>query len=335
MPIHAAASAARAPLMAFLAMGAFWGTWHAFVPDVKAAVGASDRALGIALLFVAAGAVPSMIAGGRLSDRAGPRLLPLAIAAFALAGILPGLARTPVELSAALLVLGAASGLMDVVMNARVGAVEAATGVRAMHLAHALFAVVYLLAALLSGALRQASIGPLPALAGVLVTGSILALLSMRFSRKDGMRNVSAEEAGAKGRTIGVPVILLGLVAFAAFLAENGWQSWSALFLERTYGAAPWLGSLGPATVGIALAAGRLGGQALSGRLADRSLMAGGAALAAAGGMGAALAPLPELAVAALFLAQWASRCSRPPRSASRGAPPRPVPAARPSRLWE
>lgn len=91
----------RAPLAGFFAMGIFWGTWSALVPQVKAAVGAGDGALGLALLCVAVGAVPAMLAGSRLADRAGPGLLPASVAAFALAAPLPALARTPAELGAA------------------------------------------------------------------------------------------------------------------------------------------------------------------------------------------------------------------------------------------
>ena len=294
----------RSPLMGFLAMGTFWGVWGALIPDVKAMVGADDRALGLALLFVALGAVPAMLVGGRLLDRFGQRLLPACVLLFAGAVLLPGLARTPTELGAALLILGIGSGLMDVVMNAGVGAIEARTGKRAMHLAHGLFAVMYLIAAFATGAARQAGITPFAVL---LVAGAImaaLALLSALLAQGGTEATTAAAEPVTKpARRFDLPVILLGLIVFAAFLAENGWQSWSALFLERSLGAAALLGSAGPATVGLALAVGRLGGQTIAHSISDRAMLVGATLLAMAGGTILALAPTPVVALAALFIA--------------------------------
>ena len=296
------AAVIRSPLMAFLAMGAFWGAWHALVPDVKRAVGADDGALGTALLFVALGAVPAMVAGGRLVDRFGSALLPLGVVLFGASAVLPALARTPVELGAALFVLGLASGLMDVVMNAHVGAIEAARGVRAMHLAHGLFAVVYLVAALATGFVRDGGFGPLTVLLGVGLTCATLAILARVLDTPDGSGK-AVEKAEAKRRALSLPIVLLGVIAFTAFLAENGWQSWSALFLERTFGADPPLGAMGPAAVGLALAVGRFAGQGLADRVEDRVLIAGAALIAIAGGTAVALAPGPTVALAGLFVA--------------------------------
>ena len=299
------AAAIRSPLMAFLAMGAFWGAWHALVPDVKRAVGADDGELGAALLFVALGAVPAMVAGGRLVDRFRRALVPIGVLAFGVCAVLPALARTPVELGAALFALGLASGLMDVAMNARVGTIEAATGVRAMHLAHGLFAVVYLGAALATGLARDEGLGPLPVLLVVGLACGALALLARVLGEPDGSMTEAGDamQEGQGGRVFTVPVVLLGLVAFAAFLAENGWQSWSALFLERTFGADPALGAMGPAAVGLALAVGRFAGQAIAARVEDRLLIAGATLTAIAGGTAVALAPGPNVVLAGLFVA--------------------------------
>lgn len=298
----------RAPLMAFFAMGIFWGAWHALVPDVKIAVGADDGALGLALLCVALGAVPAMVLGGRLVDRIEPGLLPATVLAFGVAAVLPGLAGSPVELGAALFVLGLASGMMDVVMNARIGAIEAATGVRAMHMAHALFAVVYLVVALGTGAARDAALDPPVILTSVGAAIVALGLVTARLGREDriarpDLDDVTPDADGLVRRRIDGPVLLLGIIAFAAFLSENGWQSWSALFLERTFEVDPWLGSMGPAVVGTALAVGRFGGQALAMKVSDAALIAGAAIVAIAGGTAMALAPSPIVVFASLFVA--------------------------------
>lgn len=299
-----AARTIRAPLMAFFAMGVFWGAWGALVPDIKRQTGASDGELGFALLFVAVGAVPAMLAGGRLVDRFGPPLLPLSVGLFAVSVMLPAFAPSPVWLAIALFLIGFSSGLMDVVMNASVSAAEAATGVRSMQLAHGMFAVLYLAAATSTGLARSAGASPLDVLIVVAVGLGMLALLSRSSAV---VAPASTEETSTgKARLFRLPerfIVLFGLIAFAAFLAENGWQSWSALFLERDFGAEPWLGSIGPATVGVSVAVGRLGGQALSARMSDATMLLIAAVLAIAGAMGFAFALSVPMALLSLFAA--------------------------------
>jgi hypothetical protein len=88
-------------------------------------------------------------------------------------------------------------------------------------------------------------------------------------------------------------IVGLGLFAAAAYLIENAWQSWAAIRLHAGAGASLRTAALGPAVFGAAAAAGRLAGHALSSRVPDRTLFAGGAAFACGGGLAAALAPLP------------------------------------------
>lgn len=195
------------------------------------------------------------------------------------------------------------SGLMDVVMNARISVIEAATGRRSMHLAHGLFAVMYLVVAFATGAARSIGMDPLGVL---LLAGTAMAGLALLSGLWGGARQAATgprDMSKAAPRRLDGTVMLLGLVVCAAFIAENGWQSWSALFLERELGAPPWLGSAGPATVGLALAVGRLGGQAVAQRVSDRTMLVGASLLAMAGGLLLALATAPAVALTALFIA--------------------------------
>jgi MFS family permease len=106
--------------------GVFWGTWGASVPSVRSQAGSSDGQLGMALLFIGAGALPAMLLTGRVIDRLGVRFT----AAVALMG--PGVSGLIVAYGAAdftslcvgLLLVGAASGAADVAINAAAGAAE-------------------------------------------------------------------------------------------------------------------------------------------------------------------------------------------------------------------
>ena len=95
----------RGPLAAFFALGAVWGGWAALVPAIQDAVGATKGQLGLALLFVAVGALPAMLATGGLLDRRGPRVLPAMLTGLAVAAVLPAFADSVAALAAALLVL--------------------------------------------------------------------------------------------------------------------------------------------------------------------------------------------------------------------------------------
>src|SRR4030095_9550254 len=91
-------SSARWPLACFLAMGLFWGTWAALLPDIKAQIGATDGELGLAMVGAGLGSLPAMILTGRLWRRFGWWLLPGTALAFAVSALTPISARTPFEL---------------------------------------------------------------------------------------------------------------------------------------------------------------------------------------------------------------------------------------------
>lgn len=289
----------RAPLAGFVAMGLFWGAWGALIPVVQLTTGASDASLGTALLCIALGAIPSMIAGGQLIDRFGLRLiLPLSIAVFGGATLLPAIVATPVALALALLVVGMASGLMDIAMNAAVAESEQRTGGHSMQFAHGCFALVYMLAAPASGRARGEGFAPLSILAAVAITCFLLALLSRYWSVGATIRS---DKAGRE-RPSRV-LIALGVIGAVAFMAESGLQSWSALFLERLLAAPPELSSMAPAIYGLALAIGRFSGQWLSARIGSRRLLIGGAGIGVSGSLVFAMANTLTISFVGIFVA--------------------------------
>ncbi|HEX3318284.1 MAG TPA: hypothetical protein VHR88_09710, partial [Solirubrobacteraceae bacterium] len=108
------------PFAGFFSFGVFWGAWAAVLPAVKAGAGATNAQLGLALLCVAVGALGAMVLTGALADRFGRRATAGAFVGFAAAVCLPALAESVVALAAALLLLGALSGAVDVTINGAV-----------------------------------------------------------------------------------------------------------------------------------------------------------------------------------------------------------------------
>ncbi len=84
-------------------------------------------------------------------------LVVAALASFAAAVVLPGLAGSLPEL--VLVVVGAASGAVDVVINVAATALEASSGRRLIQVAHALFSAGFLTGSVGTGLAREAGAG--------------------------------------------------------------------------------------------------------------------------------------------------------------------------------
>jgi MFS family permease len=286
-------------LWGFAAFGAFWGAWGATLPAVQAHAGVDDGELGLALLCIGAGALASMRLAGTLVDRWGAVALPASLAAFAAAAALPGLATSTAGLCAALLVLGATSGAVDVAINAEGVRSEAATGRAVLSLAHGAFSACVVAGSLAAGALRAAGAGPQLVLVLVGLVVATMAAALLRAAPAVGPRR----PAGASLRRLPRALVVLGGLCALAFFVENAWQSWGAVHLESDLDASPALGALAPALFAGAAALSRLGGHGLAGRVSELTLLRAGAALGAAGTLLGALAPVAALALVGVVVA--------------------------------
>jgi Major Facilitator Superfamily len=283
----------------FAAFGAFWGTWGAALPALQAHAGVSDGQLGIALLCIGAGALLTMRVAGSALDRWGAPALPAALAAFAAAAALPGLATSPAALSAALLVLGATSGAVDVAINAEGVRSEAAAGRPVLSLAHGTFSACVVVGSLATGGLRAAGAG---AELVLVLVGAIVALVALVLLRAPAAGGGIARP-DASLRHVPRALVVLGALCALAFFVENAWQSWGAVHLESDLDASPALGALAPALFAGSAAAARFGGHGLAGRVSEVTLLRTGALAGAAGTLLAALAPVAGLALAGVVLA--------------------------------
>jgi MFS family permease len=296
----APAGRARA-LLAFGAFGVFWGSWGAALPAVQAHADVSDGELGLALLCIGAGALACMRPAGLAVDRWGGAVLPVATVAFAACAVLPAIATSAVALSAALLVLGGASGALDVAINTEAVRAEA-TGRRVLHLVHAGFSGAVVLASLLTGAMRSAGASPQV----VLGTVAVLLLITAIVLRRLAPAPAAAHRTSAPWRQllhVPAPLLILGGLAALAYLVENAWQSWGALQLEGTLHAAPGVAALGPAVFAGAAMSGRLGGQRLAGVVPERTMLSGGAVLGFLGTLLGATAPTVAVALLGIAIA--------------------------------
>jgi hypothetical protein len=283
----------------FAAFGVFWGAWGATLPAVQSHAGVDDGQLGIALLCIGAGALASMRPAGTLVDRWGAPALPATLAAFAGAAALPGLATSTAGLCAALLVLGATSGAVDVAINAEGVRSEAATGRPVLSLAHGTFSACVVGGSLAAGALRSADAD---AELVLVVVGAVVATIAVALLRAPAAGGPRLP-ARASLRHLPRLLLILGGLCALAFFVENAWQSWGAVHLESDLDASPALGALAPALFAGAAALSRLSGHALAGRVRELTLLRAGATLGAAGTLLGALAPVAGLALVGVVVA--------------------------------
>jgi hypothetical protein len=266
----------RRPALAFAAMGAVWGAFAAFVPEIKAGLGASDALFGALLLGSSVGLLSAMWLAPVVDARLGRLALPAASAALATAFLLPGLASVPVAFAAAMLVVGVASGLTDVVMNARVSELETAHRRTLMNLNHAMFSFAYAASAFATGFAREAGLPPVDVFA--LIAVLVYALVPFMAIAT---RSVQGEDAP---RAFPVALVLWGGgIVLVAFLVENAMEGWSALHIERTLGGGAAEGAFGPAILGITMGFGRLSGQMVAERVREAPVLLG-ASVARGGG---------------------------------------------------
>ncbi len=290
MSVFNALSISRRPATAFVVVGMFWGCFAAYVPVLKDQLGASDALFGTLLLGSATGLVSAMWLAPRADRILGARGMQVGAAFLALAWLLPGQVTVPLVFAVTMALVGLSSGLLDVVMNARVSELEAKHNRPLMNANHGMFSVAYAVGALIVGVTREAGLPPTPVFAGF----GVIALLMLPLMRMD-VTFVAAEE-GYEGRYPLWPIVLCGAIVLVAFMSEATVEAWSALHVERTLGGGAAEGALGPAMLGITMAIGRFSGQAVAERLREVSVVIGASIISASGAVIAALAPTPIVA---------------------------------------
>jgi predicted MFS family arabinose efflux permease len=200
--------------------------------------------------------------------------------ALCLALPLPVVSPSVALLSLSLGLLGACNGLLDVSMNSQAAEVEHRIGRPIMSSFHALFSLGGVAGALMAVRAMASGIGDVAHVgvaAAVALTAVVLAL--------PGLVSPPAND-GPAGPVVARPsgtLLALGLLALLGLMAEGAMADWSAVYLHDTLGSSPAVAAVGFAAFSLAMAAGRLSGDALVGRLGARHLLRGSSATAALG----------------------------------------------------
>ena len=290
---------ARAALAAFFAMGILWGSFAADLPDIKTMLGVSESRLGFLMFLTPLAAMLAMRAAPWISEQLGRYVLGVTSLLMALAFILPGQTGVWYLFPVAMLVCGATTGAVDVLMNARVSALEVARGRPLMNLCHAAYSFGYAGGALGTGALR--SLGASPGVVMAVAAG-LAALAALAAFEEDGQ--IDGLRAPPKGTSaaLGLIPVIGGAIVLIAFMSENAAESWSALHIEKTLNGSAALGSAGPAVLALTMGTARVFGHGLSSRISALRLLLIGAAISACGALAVAFAASPFLAYAGFIV---------------------------------
>ncbi|MGQ0611713.1 MAG: MFS transporter [Paracoccaceae bacterium] len=326
MSLRANIIAARGPLASFAVMGVMWGMIAADLPDLKDQLGVAEAQLGLLLFPTPVSAVAAMVLAPMAARLGGNAALPGATMLMALAFALPGQAASVWTFALAMMACGATTGLTDVLMNARVAAIETARGRSVMNLCFAAYSFGYAGGALGTGALRSMGWPPSQVLASLAALAAIAGLMSTE--RGGAITGLERPQGAAAARLGWVPVIG-GAMVFIAFLTENASENWSALYIEQTLGGSPAQGAAGPALMALTMGVARLFGQGFANRVRPARLLAGGAVISSAGLVLAAGATGPGMAYAGFFIAGIGASVISPTAFSMVGALARPEARAR------
>jgi hypothetical protein len=273
---------ARAGVAAvFFLNGCGWGSWVPRIAEIQDKLGIGDGPLGLALFMAAVGALIAMPLAGAAAHRYGSRAA-TAVAAPCYGLSLPGLALAPdlIGLGLALFVAGAASGALDVSMNAQGVAVEKRYWAPIMSSLHGMFSLGAMAGAGATGLIAGLGAPLLPhfvGIAGLVIIASAIACRPML---------PAADEGGAEGRGFARPSLGLlwpGVVALAALLSEGAMADWSAVYLSASLGAGTTMAATAFGAFSMMMAAGRFTGDRLVAKLGGDPVVRGGGVLAALG----------------------------------------------------
>src|SRR5215210_4525540 len=289
---------------AFLIHSTVSGTWAPRLPAIKESLGLSDGELGTALVGLAIGLVAGTRLAGAPIDRFGSR--PVMRAGFPLLAatlLLPGLADGIVTLFLSLLVLGVASGALDVAMNAQGIEVERRLGRPILSGLHGLWSVGLGLGAVVAALAAAVEADPLEHFA---VVAGVLAVASVVFLRGLLAVDHQLRDEGAEAEPVDVrwtmALVLLGVIAFCSFVGEGSASDWSAVYMTQELGGSEALGAVAFAAFAVTMAIARFAADPLRARLGNVFLVRGGSLIAAAGlGLGL-LVHEPAAAIAGFAL---------------------------------
>lgn len=266
----------------FFAAGIGIGAWASSLPLLVAKMGLDKGQLGVLLLCFALGAIILMVNVGRFIDQVKTSSLCLGgCLVFGLCISMVPFGEGLIPVGLLIFVAGAGFGTLDVSMNTEASQIERAMARHLMSSFHALFSVGNILGAIFVanvGALGGGLEGCLGGAGIIVVLTAICASLLALGSTISNNVHPPAQTATPNGKpklsmSQQALVLMLGMVAFLAFLAEGGIMDWTAVYMVNNLAASESIAAYSFAVFTAAMAIGRLCGDAATKRIGHISLL--------------------------------------------------------------
>jgi Major Facilitator Superfamily len=286
--------ARAATTLLFALTGTLSATWSSRIPAVQDHVGLSAGGLAVAIVGLEGGAIAGLPGGGALVARLGSRrALALGYATAPLGLLAVGAADSLAALAGTLAVFAAANSVVDVALNAQGVELERRCGRPLLAGLHAGHPCGLFLGGLGGAACAAADLGPAAHFA---IVAALAAPVGIAASRR------LAREPASEDRVLlvhpGGRLLVLGLVAFCAFLLDGAAYTWSAVHLRRALGASPGLAAAGFSAFALAVGVGRTCSDGVIARVGRARLVRLAALVTAAGVAVVAAAGEPAVGIA-------------------------------------
>jgi MFS family permease len=256
--------------MMFFLNGLAFGGWAAQVPRATERLQMDEGTLGLILLGMGVGAVAAMAFSGRMIARYGAGLLiRLSLVVFLASYIVLSTAPTLELFAAAVLLFGAAGGLMDVAMNAYASDVEAHMDWRVMASFHGMWSV----GGLVGAAATSYLLGVASDLTQALVLSAVVTVLFLTCQHNLIALRHHVHAKSSQRLVIGRLTLIIALLAALAFSAEGAVRDWSSLFLAGDLQASIDRAAWGYAAFSATMAACRLSGDWMRVRFGERNVV--------------------------------------------------------------
>ena len=289
----------------FMVNGFMMGSWAPQIPLLLPRHQITETTLGLMIFLLGIGAVGAMAFAGGLLARYGSKPVVQVFATvtcFTLATAV--LAPTLWLLAAALIGMGAFIGCMDVAMNANAVELERRMGRAIMSSSHGFWSLGGFIGASIGGWAISKIGAEAHALA---VAGVTLAAVVLAMRHLQGVAPVhlhASHTATATKRWPRSPAIyILGGMALLSMVPEGAVLDWAALYLQQEHGTGVSTAGLAFALFSATMAVMRFAGDAIRNRFGAVQTLRVSALIAAAGLLGAALAPNATLVIGSFAFA--------------------------------
>jgi len=256
----------------FFLQGLIFASWASRIPFVQQRMGITDGQLGLVLLAIPLGQLPSLpLAGWLIAKHGSRRVLLLGVVLYSLGLLGLGAAPTVGLLVPCLVLFGFASNLMNIAVNTQAVGVEGLyQGRHIMASFHGVWSAAGFVGAAIGTTMIGWRVVPLPHFAVIVGVATVLALLSQgkiltHDAQTDANQPVFVRPDG--------PLLGLGMIAFCAMICEGAMFDWSGVYFKKVVQAqGAWVGA-GYTAFMSTMALGRFGADWLTGRLGPRRVI--------------------------------------------------------------